>query len=175
MIYRVTPGGIYTCVCVYISMFLCVCVYTHHVNKLRETDYGEPTVRSQRFFFKLTSQPAMVSGVLAQDMRFLSRKQRVYDSWLSRQLGCRVCADCPCLPDPTGNTEGPWWALHTQGFVSQLRNPRLGQSDCCMRGCKHIYPACQRRGRSLISKARKSSPSAHESHIKVREHQITVK
>ena len=33
MIYKVTPGGIYTCVCVcvcvYIYMFLCVCVYTH--------------------------------------------------------------------------------------------------------------------------------------------------
>ena len=52
MIYRVTPGGIYTCVCVCVCVCFCVsvCTHTHHVNKLRETDYGELTVRSQRFF-----------------------------------------------------------------------------------------------------------------------------
>lgn len=86
-------------------------------------DCGELGCRQD--FCRLTRWAAIVSRMLAQDMRLPGQKHGLYNPWHSRQLENHVCANFPCPSSPAGVTpKGPGGPCTHRWFCVTAEEPQ---------------------------------------------------
>lgn len=101
-------------------------IFKLHVNLLSPVSIQNCEDLKSYPTWRLTSQPAIVSWMLVENMRLLGGDKGLDYPSLSRQNDLHDCIGSPCPPSAIGWCRGgPKWCCACNGFMTQSRNPEL--------------------------------------------------